>query len=140
MGRWTIDRLTPAAHVTASTIATNAPDSLNSQLDRPNERVGRTIAAIDATKQSHDRVAPCDRMLRLPLRGRKPRRIDRSTERVDEGKNRANLRKHGVTFEEAGRLFVVWTERDEEEIRIISARWATDRERELFAEYLRRTK
>jgi uncharacterized protein len=90
-----------------------------------------------------------------------------------EAKNRANLQKHGVTFEEASRLFtstadyleifdaahsdeedrfiaigpitrgivlVVWTERDEEEIRIISARWATDRERELFAEYLRRTK
>ncbi len=91
----------------------------------------------------------------------------------DEAKNRANLQKHGVTFEEAGRLFtsaadyleifdaahsdeedrfiaigpitpgivlVVWTERDEGEIRIISARWATDRERDLFAEYLRRAK
>lgn len=91
----------------------------------------------------------------------------------DEAKNRANLRKHGVTFEEAGRLFtstadyleifdaghsdeedrfiaigpiargivlVVWTERDEQEIRIISARWATHREREMFAEYLRREK
>jgi len=91
----------------------------------------------------------------------------------DEAKNRANQRKHGVTFEEASRLFtsaadyleifdaahsdeedrfiaigpvtrgivlVVWTELDEEEIRIISARWATDRERELFLEYLRREK
>lgn len=91
----------------------------------------------------------------------------------DEAKNRINERKHGVTFEEASRLFtssvdyleifdaahseeedrfiaigpltrgivlVVWTERDEDEIRIISARWATDRERELFLEYLRRAK
>jgi len=91
----------------------------------------------------------------------------------DEAKNRSNQKKHGVTFEEASRLFtsaadyleifdaahseeedrfvaigpvtrgvvvVVWTERDEEEIRIISARWATDRERELFFKYLRREK
>ena len=91
----------------------------------------------------------------------------------DDAKNRANRKKHQVTFEEASRLFtsavdyleifdaahsdeedrfiaigpvtrgivlVVWTERDEEEIRIISARWATGRERELFYKYLRREK
>ena len=39
-----------------------------------------------------------------------------------------------------GIVLVVWTERDEEAIRIISARWATDRERELFLGYLRRGK
>jgi uncharacterized protein len=91
----------------------------------------------------------------------------------DEAKNRSNQKKHGVAFEEAGRLLtsaadyleifdeahsdeedrfiaigpvtrgvvlVVWTERDEEELRIISARWATAAERELFFKYLRREK
>jgi len=91
----------------------------------------------------------------------------------DEAKNRSNQKKHGVTFEEASRLFtsaadyleifdeahseeedrfiaigpvtrgvvlVVWTERDEAEVRIISARWATGRERELFFKYFRREK
>ena len=37
-----------------------------------------------------------------------------------------------------GIVVVVWAERDEDEIRIIGARWATARERELFHEYLRR--
>ncbi|HYC88000.1 MAG TPA: BrnT family toxin [Thermoanaerobaculia bacterium] len=84
-----------------------------------------------------------------------------------EAKNLANLRKHGVSFEEASELFrsgvdyleifddehsvtedrfiaigpiqrglvlIVWTERDEETIRIISARWATNREQNLYLE------
>jgi uncharacterized DUF497 family protein len=83
----------------------------------------------------------------------------------DANKNSANVRKHGVSFEEAQALFtssegyleifddahsdaedrfiaigpiarglvlVVWTERDEDVIRIISARWATPAERNLF--------
>ncbi len=86
----------------------------------------------------------------------------------DEAKNLANQRKHGISFEEAVRLFaedadyleifdeghsesedrflaigpvvrgivlVVWTERDEETIRIISARWASEREKALFQAY-----
>ena len=35
-----------------------------------------------------------------------------------------------------GLVLVVWTERDEDRIRIISARWATKRERKLYAAYL----
>lgn len=91
----------------------------------------------------------------------------------DEGKNTANQRKHGVSFEEARRLFdaggpylevfdevhsededrffaigpiergivlVVWTERDEGVIRIISARWATERERTLYHSYMERAR
>ncbi len=34
-----------------------------------------------------------------------------------------------------GLVLVVWTERDEDVIRIISARWATPRERTLFREH-----
>jgi uncharacterized DUF497 family protein len=84
-------------------------------------------------------------------------------------KNRANIRKHGVSFDEASELFtsgvdylelfddahsideerylaigpirrglvlVVWTEQVEDEIRIISARWATLGEARLFEEYM----
>ncbi len=84
-------------------------------------------------------------------------------------KNRANVKKHGVSFEDAQELFtsgvdyleifddahsddedrflaigpirrglvlVVWTERDEDEVRIISARWATPHEAQLVAEHL----
>lgn len=83
----------------------------------------------------------------------------------DDSKNRANQRKHGVSFEEASVLFtrgddyleifdeahseeedrfiaigaivrgiilVVYTERDEDVVRIISARWATRREIDLY--------
>jgi uncharacterized DUF497 family protein len=86
----------------------------------------------------------------------------------DAAKDRANQRKHGVSFTEAGALFttgvdylevfdeahsvdedrfiaigpirrgvvlVVWTEREEDVIRIISARWATPGERDLFVAY-----
>ena len=35
-----------------------------------------------------------------------------------------------------GLVLVVWTDRDEEVIRIISARWATERERSLYHAYL----
>jgi uncharacterized DUF497 family protein len=35
-----------------------------------------------------------------------------------------------------GLVLVVWTERDELEVRIISARWATPHEAQRFAEYL----
>jgi uncharacterized DUF497 family protein len=33
-------------------------------------------------------------------------------------------------------VLVVWTERDEQEVRIISARWAMPHEAQRFAEYL----
>jgi hypothetical protein len=85
----------------------------------------------------------------------------------DLAKNRANVRRHGVSFEEASELFtsgrdyleifddahsdledrfvaigplkrglvvVVHTIRDDETIRIISARWATSAEHALFLE------
>ena len=35
-----------------------------------------------------------------------------------------------------GVVLVVWTERDEDTIRLISARWATKREQALFHEYM----
>jgi uncharacterized DUF497 family protein len=87
----------------------------------------------------------------------------------DPEKNRANLRKHGLSFQEASELFtsgvdyleifddahsteedryrsigpirrglvlVVWTERVENEVRIISARWATPAEARLFTSYM----
>jgi len=89
----------------------------------------------------------------------------------DEAKNRDNQSRHGLSFEEAGRLFtsgvdyleifdethsadedrfiaigpldhglvlVVWTERDEETMRIISARWATRKEQTLYRTYMER--
>jgi uncharacterized DUF497 family protein len=89
----------------------------------------------------------------------------------DEAKNLANQKKHGVSFQEASKLFssrasylevfddahsdvedrfiaigpisrglvlVVWVEKDEETVRIISARWATRREQRLYEEYLDR--
>ncbi len=87
----------------------------------------------------------------------------------DSTKDRANRKKHGLTFSEAKELFesgedyleifddahsddeerfiaigqirrglvvVIWTERTEDTIRIISARWATIREKKLFHEYM----
>ena len=86
----------------------------------------------------------------------------------DQSKNLSNQEKHGVSFEDAQRLFlsgsdflelydddhsvdedryiaigiivrgvvlVVWTERDDDVIRIISARWATPRERDRYLIY-----
>lgn len=42
-----------------------------------------------------------------------------------------------VVWDEAKNLVViVWTERDEDTIRILSARWATRRERALYVSYL----
>jgi hypothetical protein len=35
-----------------------------------------------------------------------------------------------------GMVLVVWSERDDDEVRIISARWATRREQSLFRDYL----
>jgi len=35
-----------------------------------------------------------------------------------------------------GHLIIVWTERDEDVLRIINARWATRRERALYVSYL----
>jgi uncharacterized protein len=35
-----------------------------------------------------------------------------------------------------GLILVVWTERDDETIRIISARWATEREQVLYRSYM----
>ena len=87
----------------------------------------------------------------------------------DESKNRANRKKHGVSFEEASALFnrgddyleifddahsdeedrfiaigpikkglvlVVYTERDEDTVRLISARWATKREADLYRSHV----
>jgi uncharacterized DUF497 family protein len=34
-------------------------------------------------------------------------------------------------------VLVVWTERDEDAIRIISARWATRREQDLYRDHLK---
>lgn len=89
----------------------------------------------------------------------------------DEAKNLANQRKHGVSFEEASKLFrsrvgylevfdeahsdvedrfiaigpiarglvlVVWVDREEGTVRIISARWATRREQRLYERYWNR--
>jgi hypothetical protein len=39
-----------------------------------------------------------------------------------------------------GLVLVVWNERDENEVRISSARWATRPEQSLFRDYLRRAK
>jgi uncharacterized DUF497 family protein len=39
-----------------------------------------------------------------------------------------------------GLVLVVWSERDEDEVRIVSARWATRREQSLFRDYLGRAK
>jgi uncharacterized DUF497 family protein len=87
----------------------------------------------------------------------------------DEVKNVANQQKHGVSFEEASKLFandvdrlelfdehhsnleerfisigpisrglvlVVWTERDEDLVRIIGARWATKTEEGMYIAYV----
>jgi uncharacterized DUF497 family protein len=87
----------------------------------------------------------------------------------DEAKNRANQKKHGLSFQEAralllpgvdcleildeehsqdedriisigpiarGIILVVWTERDESTVRIISARFATKREVALFRTHM----
>lgn len=86
----------------------------------------------------------------------------------DEAKNRANQKKHGLSFEDARALFetddhleifdrdhsdsedrflsigriragiitVVWTERDEDVIRIIGARRATKREAASFLQHM----
>jgi uncharacterized DUF497 family protein len=87
----------------------------------------------------------------------------------DDAKNRTNQKKHGVSFDEASRLFgreeyleifddahsgeedrfiaigpivrgmvlVVYTERDDDTVRIISARWATKREADLYRTHFR---
>ena len=87
----------------------------------------------------------------------------------DPTKDKANQRKHHVSFQEAAELFtsgrdfleifdtshseledrfiavglirrgvvlVVWTERDEDTVRIISARWATTSEQRLYRDHL----
>jgi uncharacterized DUF497 family protein len=87
----------------------------------------------------------------------------------DPEKNRINQQKHGVSFEEAVRVFdaedealdlfderhsdsedrfitigpirgglvlVVWTERMEDVIRVISARWATPGEKRLYRRHM----
>lgn len=38
-----------------------------------------------------------------------------------------------------GLVLIIWTERDEDTIRIISARWATEREQTLYRSYLDQT-
>ena len=87
----------------------------------------------------------------------------------DEAKNRANRKKHGISFEEASALFtqrgdylevyedeisgeedrfiaigpiarglvlVVYCERDEDTVRLISARWAIKREKDLYRTHI----
>ena len=90
----------------------------------------------------------------------------------DEAKNRSNLQKHGVSFEDIRELFydsterlelldvdhseieerfitigplkrgvvglvvVIWTQRDDDVTRIISARWATKREQARYQSYM----
>ena len=82
----------------------------------------------------------------------------------DDAKDLANQNKHGVSFHEATELFandvdclelfddvhseleerfitigpilVVWTERAEDVIRLISARWATTHEAELYRKHM----
>lgn len=87
----------------------------------------------------------------------------------DEAKNVSNRKRHGVSFEEARRLFtqsgayleifdevhsgeedrfiaigpisrglvlVVYTEWDQDTVRIISARWATKRETEMYRSHV----
>jgi uncharacterized protein len=87
----------------------------------------------------------------------------------DEAKSLANQRKHGISFEEAQKIFtsgtdyleifdethsesedrfiaigpiarglvlVVWTDRDDDVIRIISARWANEREQTRYRSYM----
>jgi uncharacterized DUF497 family protein len=67
----------------------------------------------------------------------------------DSSKDLANQKKHGVAFSEASELFLsgqdyleiydqVWTERDGDEVRLISARWAERHEITLFQEFERR--
>jgi uncharacterized DUF497 family protein len=89
----------------------------------------------------------------------------------DDAKNLANQKNHGVSFEEAARVFsggadcleifdqrhsetedrfitigpirrglvlVVWTEREDDVIRVISARWTTKREAGLYRAHLER--
>jgi len=91
----------------------------------------------------------------------------------DERKNIANQRKHGVSFQEAARLFlsgvdylevfdqahsdledrfiaigpivrglvlVVWAERDGDTVRIITARWASNREHTIYRNFLENLK
>jgi uncharacterized DUF497 family protein len=87
----------------------------------------------------------------------------------DEAKNLANQRKHGLSFQEAEKLFssgtdyleifdeihsesedrfiaigpiargivlVVWTAREDETVRLVSARWASERERALYDSHM----
>jgi hypothetical protein len=89
----------------------------------------------------------------------------------DPEKNRSNLAKHGVSFDDAvcvfacgdetlelyderhsdleerfitigpiprGLVLVVWTEREDDIIRVISARWATPGERRLYQRHMER--
>jgi uncharacterized DUF497 family protein len=42
-----------------------------------------------------------------------------------------------VAWDAAKNLANQWTERDEDTVRIISARWATERERSLYVHYLK---
>jgi len=88
----------------------------------------------------------------------------------DDSKNRRNIKRHGISFQEASTLFqraadyleifdevhsededrfiaigpiarglilVVNTQREEETIRIISARWATKREASMYRSHLK---
>jgi uncharacterized DUF497 family protein len=54
----------------------------------------------------------------------------------DEAKNLANRGSHGLFFEEAAELFTSGIDYLEDTIRILSARWATRRERALYVSYL----
>ena len=54
----------------------------------------------------------------------------------DEAKNVANQKKHrAIGPIRRGIILIVWTEREDDEVRIISARWAKPPERPLYREY-----
>jgi uncharacterized DUF497 family protein len=54
----------------------------------------------------------------------------------DEGHSELEDRFIAVGPVSRGLILVVWTERDEDTLRIISARWATRREQDLYRAYL----
>lgn len=51
---------------------------------------------------------------------------------MERGKERSNIRKHGISFQEAQEVF------NDHSLRIVTARRATSQEREIYYERLRR--
>lgn len=59
-------------------------------------------------------------------------------EQVDDGHSEFEDRFIAIGPIQRGMVMVVWTERDGDVVRIISARWATRKEQVLFRSYIRR--